>query len=114
MKKLPSAASHRVIKLTVSAAIILILSAICFIFPLRPTAAEIKDNKLTEFPEFTVSALTSGDWFSDISLWFSDTVPFRDTVKKIRSGLSIAFGDREANGLNESVTENTSEITEAG
>lgn len=54
------------------------LSVVAFIIPLRPTQSMTEKRNLAEFPEFTVEDLLSGDYFDDISLWFSDTFPGRD------------------------------------
>lgn len=92
MKKLPSAKLHRIIKLGVSFATVLIISTICLIIPLRPAVSETEKRELAKFPEFSFSAFVSGDYFSDISTWFSDTVPFRDTLMSINSGIQNFLG----------------------
>lgn len=92
MKKLPSAKIHRIIKISVSLLTVMIITAVCFIIPLRPTVSESEKRELAKFPEFTVSSLISGDYFSDISKWFSDTVPFRDTVMGINSKIQNFLG----------------------
>ncbi len=92
MKKLPSAKTHRIIKLAVSFVTVLIISTVCFIIPLRPSVSETEKRELAKFPEFSFSALASGDYFSDISTWFSDTVPFRDTLMSINSKIQNLLG----------------------
>lgn len=92
MKKLPSAKIHRLIKLGVSLLTVLIITAVCFIIPLRPTVSESEKRELAKFPEFSFSSLASGDYFSDISKWFSDTVPFRDTIMGINSKIQNFLG----------------------
>ena len=92
MKKLPSATTHRIIKLAVSFVSVIIITTICFIIPLRPTVSESEKRELAKFPEFSFSALFSGDYFSDISTWFSDTVPFRDTLMGINSKMQNFLG----------------------
>lgn len=54
------------------------LSVVAFIIPLRPTESIEEKRNLAEFPEFSLEALLSGDYFDDITLWFSDTFPGRD------------------------------------
>ena len=54
------------------------LAIVAFIIPLRPTESASEKRKLTEFPEFSVDTLLSGEYFDGIGLWFSDTFPFRD------------------------------------
>lgn len=56
-----------------------LLSIVSFIIPLRPTQSYIEKRNLAEFPSFSVEALVSGDYFDDISTWFSDTFPGRES-----------------------------------
>ncbi len=92
MKKLPSATAHRIIKLAVSFACVLIISTLCLIIPLRPTVSETEKRELAKFPEFSGEALLSGDYFADISTWFSDTMPFRDTLMNLNSKMQNFLG----------------------
>ncbi len=55
-----------------------ILTIVAFAIPLRPTRSYSEKRNLKEFPEFSVETLFSGDYFDDISLWFSDTFPGRE------------------------------------
>lgn len=55
-----------------------VLTVAAFIVPLRPTVSYSEKRELAKFPEFSLEALVSGDYFDDISLWFSDTFPGRD------------------------------------
>lgn len=54
------------------------LTVISFLIPLRPTFSDSEKRELTPFPEFSVEDLVSGDYFDDITLWFSDTFPGRE------------------------------------
>lgn len=56
-----------------------VLTVVSFIIPLRPTQSMSEKRNLAQFPEFSVDALLSGDYFDDITLWFSDTFPGRET-----------------------------------
>lgn len=47
------------------------------IFP-RPAFSELERRELSAFPEFSLDALTSGDYTRDVAAWFSDTEPMRD------------------------------------
>ncbi len=60
------------------------------LFFLRPRVSEMEKRKLTEFPQFTVSSFLDGSYFSEVSLWFSDTYPMRDT---------LVAADRKIKGL---------------
>ena len=47
-------------------AAVLLLCAAGFLIPLRPTFSEREKRELTKFPEFSVKALLSGDYFGII------------------------------------------------
>ena len=72
--------------------LLLIMSAVAMIFPLRPTTSEKEKRELAKFPKFTVSALLSGEYFSDISTWFSDTMPMRDGLISVNNALQSLLG----------------------
>lgn len=69
--------------------LLLLGCAMGFLFFLRPDTSEEEKRKLTEFPELTYSSFMDGSFFADVSLWYSDTFPMRDTLiaadKKIKS-----------------------------
>lgn len=58
--------------------VLAVLTLVSFIPSLRPTVSESEKRELAKFPEFSVEALVSGDYFDDITLWFSDTFPGRE------------------------------------
>lgn len=64
-----------------------------FLFFLRPSTSVTEKRELTKFPKFTLSSFLDGSYFSDISLWYSDTYPMRDTLiaadKKLKSSYGI-------------------------
>ena len=47
---------------------------------------------MQEFPQFTIEALYTGDYFDDITLWFSDTFPLRDGMTKVNTVLKSLSG----------------------
>lgn len=59
--------------------VLTVLTVVSFILPLRPTFSDSEKRDLASFPEFSVEALVSGDYFDDITLWFSDTFPGRES-----------------------------------
>lgn len=61
-------------------------------FPLRPSYSELEQRTLTEFPSFTASSFLNGEYFSDISTWFSDTFPFRENLVRLSSGFQQLYG----------------------
>lgn len=62
------------------AAVLLLGCVMGFLFFLRPDTSKVEKRKLTEFPKFTVSSFWDGSFFSQVSLWYSDTFPLRDTL----------------------------------
>jgi len=60
-------------------AVLTLLTLVSFIIPLRPTVSESEKRELTKFPAFSVETLLSGEYFDEITLWFSDTFPGRET-----------------------------------
>ena len=59
--------------------VLIILTIVAFIIPLRPTRSYNEKRNLAKFPEFSVEALASGSYFDGISTWFSDTFPGRES-----------------------------------
>ncbi len=58
----------------------------------RSTVSNIEKRNLATFPEFTWSDYWSGKYTSDVTHYFDDTVPFRDTLKQAASRFSGLFG----------------------
>lgn len=58
----------------------------------RPTVSESEKRNLATFPQFTWDAYWSGKYTENISYFFNDTVPFRDTFKSIGAGFRSLFG----------------------
>ena len=58
--------------------VLTVLTVVSFLVPLRPTYSASEKRDLTTFPEFSVATLISGEYFDDITLWFSDTFPGRE------------------------------------
>ena len=103
----PEAPAHRGGKIAkvVSVALVMLLFAIvAFLLPLRPTESVVEKRKLAAFPAFSFEALFSGDYFDGISAWFSDTVPFRDTLVSVNAKVRSLLGTNTAfAGFNEGV-----------
>ncbi len=58
---------------------------VAFILPLRPTYSETEKRALKEFPQFNILSVIGGTYFDDISTWFSDTFPFRESMTKFNT-----------------------------
>jgi len=84
--------------------VLAILTVVSFIIPLRPTQSMNEKRNLAQFPEFTMEALISGDYFDDITLWFSDTFPFRDNWISLAGTMENSHGIQDVvlygDGLN--------------
>lgn len=69
-----------------------VLTLVSFSISLRPTQSQMEKRNLAEFPEFSVEALTSGSYFEDISTWFSDTFPGRESWLALSSNIQSLHG----------------------
>ncbi len=67
-------------------------TVLAFIIPIRPTYSEAEKRDLAKFPEFSINSFADGDYFDDISTWFSDTFPFRDFFTRVDSKLKEFYG----------------------
>ena len=45
---------------------------------MRPTMSPMENRNLTPFPEMSSEAFLDGTFFTQVSLWYADTYPFRD------------------------------------
>lgn len=70
------------------------LTVFAWILPLRPSYSLLEKRELEKFPDFSVQALLSGDWFDGINLWFSDTFPGREGWVNLQNRFSNLYGDR--------------------
>ncbi len=69
-----------------------VLTIVSFIIPLRPTQSQMEKRNLSVFPEFSWDALSSGSYFDEITLWFSDTFPGREKWLKLSSHIESVHG----------------------
>ena len=63
-----------------------------FTLSMRPTVSETEGRELTKFPSFTWESFLSGEYTSQISLWYADTFPFRDELLDMNGGLRGLYG----------------------
>ena len=73
-------------------AVLAVLTVVAFIIPLRPTRSYSEKRDLAAFPEFTPEALVSGSYFDDISTWFSDTFPGRESWMEVSGAITRLHG----------------------
>lgn len=69
------------------------------LFPLRPTVSEEEKRTLTKFPKFSVSSFLDGSYFSEISLWYSDTYPMRDSLIMADQKVKSFYGVEQENKI---------------
>lgn len=75
--------------------VLMLLTVISFIIPLRPTQSNREKRNLAEFPEFSWEALGSGTYFDDITTWFSDTFPGREDWLTLSASIDSLHGHSE-------------------
>lgn len=68
------------------------LTVASFVISLRPTVSYAEKRELAKFPEFSLSALADGSYFGDISTWFSDTFPGRESWLELADHVSSLHG----------------------
>lgn len=59
---------------------------------LRPTVSNVENRNLTTLPAPTMDSLLDGQFFSDLSLWYSDTYPLREQMVSADLGLESLYG----------------------
>lgn len=60
--------------------------------PKRPSKSELEKRNLTEFPKFTINSFIEGEYFNQLSTWYADTFPFRDTLISMNTHLKQFYG----------------------
>ncbi len=84
-----------------------VLTVVSFQIALRPTRSMMEKRDLATFPAFSVEALADGSYFDDITLWFSDTFPGRETW------LQVADYSESLHGYSDIAIEGTLPQTDA-
>lgn len=75
--------------------LVLTLFVIGLAFFARPERSENEKRDLTKFPTFTVESFLSGEFTSQVSLWFSDTYPLREPMIELNSLMQSLYGVRD-------------------
>ncbi|MDR0943724.1 MAG: hypothetical protein LBM41_04240 [Ruminococcus sp.] len=76
---------------------VLVFLSLSIIFLPRPERSETENRPLAPFPKFTTESYLNGSFTRDLTLWFADTVPFRDNILKLSSRLKEFEGIRQDN-----------------
>lgn len=61
------------------------------VFP-RSKVSQIENRQLAKFPKFTISSYFSGEFTTGIANWFNDTVPYRDSFKRMGTQFTGMMG----------------------
>lgn len=63
-----------------------------FMLHIRPAVSDAEGRELTKFPSFTWESFLAGDYTSELSLWYADTFPGRETLLDLNSELKGLYG----------------------
>ncbi len=92
LRKKPDTGIKLVIPFLVTLAV---MTVVAFIIPLRPTVSQMEKRELAKFPEFSLNALVEGTYFDEISTWYSDTFPGRETWLLLASDIESLHGSSD-------------------
>ena len=76
----------------ISAAILALGFLIGILFFFRPATSDVENRQLMEFPAPTVESFLDGGFFSDVSLWYSDTYPLREQMVQADLSMESLYG----------------------
>ena len=82
------------LKIILAVSVTVILFIIGLAFFARPTISDNEKRELTKFPKFTIESFLSGEYTSQISLWFSDTYPLREPMIEANGVIQELHGIR--------------------
>ncbi len=72
--------------------VLITCAVIGLLLPFRPKVSEAEKRRLTEFPSPTVKTFLDGSFFSEVSLWYSDTYPMRDSLIRADHNFKHLYG----------------------
>ena len=82
------------LKIILSVGVVVIIFIIGLAFFARPTISENEKRELTKFPKFTFESFLSGEYTSQVTLWFSDTYPLREAMITANGAIQSIYGIR--------------------
>lgn len=74
------------------AGVMLLGAFLGLLFFARPKTSEKEKRSLAKHPSFTMKTFLNGEYFSDVSTWYSDTYPFRDALVSADQKLKGLYG----------------------
>ena len=82
----------RNLSVRIFAGLMLLGGIVGLLFFFRPGTSTVEKRELTKFPKLTLSSLWDGSFFTEVSLWYSDTYPMRDRLIAADQTLKSAYG----------------------
>lgn len=79
------------------AGVMLLGAFLGLLFFARPKTSEKEKRSLAKYPSFTMKTFLNGEYFSDVSTWYSDTYPFRDALVSADQKLKGLYGIESKN-----------------
>lgn len=83
---------YRALSVRIFAFIMIVGGIVGLMFFLRPKTSEVEKRRLAEFPKPTLGSFLDGDFFYDLSLWYSDTYPMRDGLIAAAQKIENVYG----------------------
>ncbi len=81
-----------ILRIVVFFAALFVFVVIGLIYPLRPTESQLEKRTLEEFPAFSMASFWNGDYFDNLSTWYSDTFPFREKLLSANAAFENLYG----------------------
>lgn len=103
------------------AGVMLLGAFLGLLFFARPKTSEKEKRSLAKYPSFTMKTFLNGEYFSDVSTWYSDTYPFRDALvsadQKLKGlygieGKTMMVGEEKQADEIPDINDNTEAVTE--
>lgn len=74
------------------AVLMIVFTFIGLLWFARPSTSTVEKRALTTYPEFTTESFLDGSYFTQVSLWYSDTYPLREPLVALDHALDSLFG----------------------
>lgn len=85
-------ARFRIVGVVASGIVLFCAAIIGLVFSARPTTSEVERRALSALPTFDWQDFWDGSYFSDLSLWYSDTYPLREELVAANQALDALHG----------------------
>lgn len=84
--------TYLALKIRIFFLVLLVIAIIGLLLPLRPKESILEKRELEKFPSFTVASFLDGSYFNQISTWYADTFPFRESLLAANSSVKGLYG----------------------